>query len=133
MLGLIDKKGNEEYTEITAFKKKVLEIAKKQINEGSDLFIDYKLIKQGRAFKWIEIYINTKMGQQLEINFEESIDNQKYIAKMMAYGLSDLQAQLITQKEKEADFDALIIDLNTKVRSGKLKMDKSVEYLVGVY
>ena len=73
------------------------------------------------------------MGQQLEINFEESIDNQKYIAKMMAYGLSDLQAQLITQKEKEADFDALIIDLNTKVRSGKLKMDKSVAYLVGVY
>lgn len=133
MLGLIDKKGNEEYTEITAFKKKVLDIAKKQINEGSDLFIDYKLIKQGRSFKWVEIYINTKMGQQLEINFEESIDNQKYTAKIMAYGLSELQAQQITQKEKESDFDALILDLNIKIRSGKLKIDKSVAYLVGVY
>ena len=28
MLGLIDKKGNEQYTEITAFRKEVLEIAK---------------------------------------------------------------------------------------------------------
>ena len=37
------------------------------------------------------------------------------------------------QKEKEADFETLIRDLNTKVRNGKLKMDKSVAYLVGVY
>ncbi len=35
--------------------------------------------------------------------------------------------------QKEADFNALIEDLNAKVRSGKLKMDKSVAYLVGVY
>lgn len=133
MLGLIDKKGNEEYTEITAFKKKVLDIAKKQINEGSDLFIDYKLIKQGRSFKWVEIYINTKMGQQLEINFDVSIDNQKYTSKIALYGLSQSQAELISQKEKESDFDALIVELNTKVRSGKLKIEKSVAYLVGVY
>ena len=133
MLGLIDKKGNEEYTEITAFKKKVLDIAKKQINEGSDLFIDYKLIKQGRSFKWVEIYINTKMGQQLEINFEESIDNQKYTAKIMAYGLSELQAQQITQKEKESDFDILITELNEKIRQRKLNIKNSVGYLVGIY
>ena len=73
------------------------------------------------------------MGQQPEIDFWGSFVYEKKKEKMMAYGLSDLQAQLITQKEKEADFDALIIDLNTKVRSGKLKMDKSVAYLVGVY
>jgi plasmid replication initiation protein len=53
MLGLIDEKGKEEYTEITMFKKKVLDIAVKQINEHTDLTISYKLEKEGRAFKSI--------------------------------------------------------------------------------
>jgi hypothetical protein len=53
MLGLIDDKGNEEYTEITMFKKKVLDVAVKQINEHTDLNISYTLEKEGRAFKSI--------------------------------------------------------------------------------
>lgn len=51
MLGLVDAKGKEEYSEITMFKKKVLDIAVKQINEHTDLSIDYTLEKKGRAFK----------------------------------------------------------------------------------
>lgn len=133
MLGLIDKKGNEQFTGLSAFKKFVLDIAKKQINEESDIYFDYKLIKQGRSFRWIEIFVNTKMGQQLEINFGESIDNQKYTAKILAYGLSQIQAELISGREKESDFDILITNLNQKVRSGKLKVDNSVGYLIGIY
>ncbi|MGL6128570.1 replication initiation protein [Chryseobacterium artocarpi] len=133
MLGLIDKKGNEQFTEITAFKKYVLDIAKKQINEESDIYFDYKLIKQGRSFKWIEIFINMKVPQQLEINFDVSIDNQKYISKLVTYGLSQIQAELIAGKEKEKDFDILITELNEKIRQRKLKIDNSVGYLIGVY
>ena len=51
MLGLVDAKGKEEYEEITMFKKKVLDVAVKQINEHTDLNISYSLEKQGRAFK----------------------------------------------------------------------------------
>ena len=133
MLGLIDKKGNEQFTRISEFKIKVLDMAKNQINEGSDIYFDYKLIKQGRSFRWVEIFINTKMGQQLEINFGESIISQKYTAKIVAYGLSQIQAELISGKEKEEDFDTLIANLNQKVRSGKLKMQNSVGYLIGIY
>lgn len=133
MLGLIDKRGNEQFTEITGFKKYVLEIAKNQINKESDINFDYKLTKQGRSFKWVEIFINTKMVQQLEINFEETLDNQKYTSKIIAYGLSEKQAYLIAIKEREEDFDTLITSLNTKIRTGKLKIDNSQAYLVGVY
>ena len=133
MLGLIDKKGNDQFSGLSAFKSKVLDIAKKQINEESDIYFDYKLIKQGRSFRWVEIFINTKMGQQLEINFEESIDTQKYIAKILAYGLSQIQAELIAGREKETNFDTLITDLNLKVRTGKLKVENSVGYLIGIY
>lgn len=133
MLGMIDKKGNEQFERISDFKISVLDIAKKQINEGTDIYFDYELIKQGRSFKWIKIFINTKMGQQLEINFEDSIDTQKYIAKILAYGLSQIQAELIAGREKEVDFDTLITDLNLKVRTGKLKVENSVGYLIGIY
>lgn len=51
MLGLVDSKGKEEYAEISMFKKKVLDVAVKQINEHTDLSISYTLEKKGRAFK----------------------------------------------------------------------------------
>lgn len=133
MLGLIDKKGNEQFERISAFKEKVLEVAKTQINEESDLYFDYKLIKQGRAFKWIEIFVNIKVPQQLEINFDVSIDNQKYISKLVIYGFSQMQAELIAGKEKEKDFDILITELNEKIRQRKLKIENSVGYLIGIY
>lgn len=133
MLGLIDKKGNEQFTEITAFKKRVLDIAKKQINENTDIEIDFELKKRGRSFHWVTVHINSQKFKQLEINFHNSIDVQKFASKLTVYGLTQEQADIIAQKEKEEGFNALIEDLNAKVRSGKLKMDKSVAYLVGVY
>ena len=40
---------------------------------------------------------------------------------------------LIAIKEKEKDFDILITELNEKVRSRKLSVNKSIAYLVGIY
>lgn len=133
MLGLIDKKGNEQFERISQFKEYVLDIAKKQINENTDIEIDFELKKRGRSFHWVTLHINSQKFKQLEINFHNSVDIQKFASKLTAYGLTQEQADIIAQKEKEADFNALIEDLNAKVRNGKLKMDKSVAYLVGVY
>ena len=73
------------------------------------------------------------MAQQLVINFEESIDNQKYLSKLVTYGFSQIQAELIAGKEKEKDFDILITELNEKIRQRKLKIENSVGYLIGIY
>ena len=133
MLGLIDKKGNEQFVEITAFKKFVLEIAKKQINENTDIEIDFELKKRGRSFHWITLHINSQKFKQLEIEFDKSIDIQKFKSKLMAYGFNEEQAELIATQEKEKDFDVLITELNEKIRSRKLSVNKSIAYLVGVY
>lgn len=50
-LALADDKGREEYSDLAMFKKKVLDVAVKQINERTDLLIGYKLEKVGRAFR----------------------------------------------------------------------------------
>ena len=133
MLGLIDKKGNEQFVEITAFKKFVLEIAKKQINENTDIEIDFELKKRGRSFHWITLHINSQKFKQLEIEFDKSIDIQKFKSKLMAYGFNEEQAELIATQEKEKDFDVLITELNEKVRTRKLAVNKSIAYLVGIY
>ena len=133
MLGLIDKKGNEQLTEITAFKKRVLDLARKQICENTDIELDYELKKRGRSYHWVTLHINSQKFKQMEIEFEKTIDIQKFKSKIMAYGLNEEQAEIIATKEKEKNFDILITELNEKVRNKKLNIKNSVGYLVGVY
>lgn len=133
MLGLIDKKGNEQFDKISQLKERVLDIAKKQINENSDIEIDYELKKKGRSFHWIILHINSRKFKQLEIDFEKPLNVQKFISKLVTYGLNQEQAELIAGKEKEKDFDILITELNEKIRQRKLRIDNSVGYLIGVY
>ena len=133
MLGLIDKKGNEQLIEITAFKKRVLDLARKQICENTDIELDYELKKRGRSYHWVTLHINSQKFKQLEIDFEKPVDIQKFKSKLMAYGFTDEQAEIIATKEKEKDFDILITELNEKVRNRKLSVNKSIAYLVGVY
>ena len=133
MLGLIDKKGNEQFERISDFKKFVLDIARTQICENTDIEIDYELKKRGREFYWITLHINSQKFKQLEIDFDKPIDIQKFRSKLMAYGFNDEQASIIASKEKEKDFDILITDLNDKVRNRKINVKNSVGYLVGIY
>jgi plasmid replication initiation protein len=133
MLGLIDKKGNEQFERISQFKEYVLDIAKKQINEHSDIEIDFELKKKGRAFQWVTLHVNSQKFKQLEIDFEKPLNIQKFASKLVTYGLNQEQAELIAGKEKEKDFDILITELNEKIRQRKLKIENSVGYLVGVY
>ena len=133
MLGLIDKKGHEQYEKISQFKSKVLDVAKEQINTNTDITFDYKLHKKGRSFKVIEIFIDISSNLQMEIDFKRPIAEQKDIKYIMSYGLTEKQAVQIAEKEKIEDFQKLIDSLNEKVRKGDLSVSNSKGYIVGVY
>ena len=133
MLGLIDKKGNEQYRQIGQFKKDVLDLAKQQINANTDIKFDYKLHKKGRSYKVMEIFVDLSANLQMEIDFKKPIAEQKDIKYIMSYGLTEKQATQIAEKEKIKDFKVLIEQLNQKVRQGELKVDNSRGYIVGVY
>ena len=133
MLGLIDKKGNEQYEKISHFQERVLDVARQQICENTDIELEYELKKRGRSYHWIILHINSQKFRQLEIDFEKPIATQKFKAKIMAYGLTEEQAEQIAVAEKEKDFDILITELNEKVRNRKLNIKNSVGYLVGIY
>ena len=133
MLGLIDKKGNEQFERISDFKMKVLDIAKTQICENTDIELSYELKKRGREFYWVTLHINSQRFKQMQIEFDKPLNIQKFKSKLLSYGLNEDQAEQIATKEKETDFDALIADLNNKIQNKKVSVKNSVGYLVGIY
>lgn len=133
MLGLIDRKGKEQFERLSDFKKYVLDVAVKQINENTDIQIEYELKKRGRSYHWITLNIDTQRFKQMEINFQKSVIDQKYIKDLKVYGFNDEQAELISTKIPRDEFQEVIDDLNLKVRTRKLKVENAIGYLVGVY
>ena len=60
MLGLIDDHGNEKLKVFADFRRTVLDVAVKQINEHTELHISYKLEKSGRSFKKISFIVKSQ-------------------------------------------------------------------------
>lgn len=134
MLGLKDPKGKEpeQYKRWSDFKKFVLDIAVQQVNEHTDIMLDYRLKKRGRAFYWIEILINYQAAAQLEISFDKPIEVQKSTQQILKYGFTESQAVAIAKKGMK-EFDKIRAKTLVKVQNGSMPMDKFVPYIVTVY
>lgn len=142
MLGLKDPngKGKEQYSEITMFKKQVLDIAKKQINEHTDIVFDYELIKsRGRSFDTIKLFCGfSKPKLQMEIDFNADIEQQKKngellqkIANIKAIGIREDLAELWAVKYWK-QFVEEKNNLLESITKGKVIEDKPA-YLAGIF
>jgi plasmid replication initiation protein len=142
MLGLKDPngKGKEQYSEITMFKKQVLDIAKKQINEHTDIVFDYELIKsRGRSFDTIKLFCGfSKPKLQLEIDFNGDIEKQKKngellqkISNIKAVGIREDLAELWAVKYWK-QFVEEKNNLLESITKGKVIEDKPA-YLAGIF
>lgn len=63
-LGLVSDKGVEEYSSVSMFQRKVLDIAVRQVSESTELAISYKLQKVGRSFTNIKFKVKTQAVAQ---------------------------------------------------------------------
>lgn len=61
----------DKYKQISDFKKRVLETAKKQINKNTDLEIDYELTKEGRKYTKVRFLVTQ------HLSLRSKIENQK--------------------------------------------------------
>lgn len=135
-IGLINDKGDMEYAEITMFKKFVLDIAVKQINEHTDLEIGYTLRKRGRSFQNI---IFTVKAQPLAVVLP--IKDGPVRAGAALVGVSDAQyqnARLLLEKWNIKRGDVvnqimnsaeLVQEVNKfayELQTGKVKVEKNV-------
>ena len=142
MLGLKDPKGKEpeQYKQIGEFKKSVLDIAKKQINEHTDIVFDYELLKtRGRSFDTIKLFCGfSKPKLQMEIDFNGDIETQKKngellqkIANIKAIGIREDLAELWAVKYWK-QFVEEKNKLTLAMQKGKIIEDKPA-YLAGIF
>nr|WP_012660672.1 replication initiation protein [Pedobacter sp. BG5]ACM47724.1 putative replication protein [Pedobacter sp. BG5] len=134
MLYLKDPKGKapEQFERISSLKKDVLDVAKKQINEHTDIHFDYELKKRGRSFHWIIIHVDKQKTPQLAIDFTKTLDYQRNVRAVMAYGLNEEQAEAIV-KDGYDKFLTFVEDVNKKARKGEIKVENATAYIIGTY
>lgn len=134
MLGLVDKKGKEQYTQIGQLKEKVLDVAKRQINQHTDISFDYELYKRGRSYEYIQIYVSISKDKpkQLEIDYNKPVNDQKNIRTIMAYGISEEYAELIV-KDGFDEFIKFVEKVNERARKGEINVDNAAAYIIGTY
>ena len=142
ILGLKDPKGKEkeQYRQIGQFKEKVLDIAKRQINDNTDIVFDYELLKlRGRSFDTIKLFCGfSKPKLQMEIDFNQDIEKQKKngellqkIANIKAVGVRDDLAELWAVKYWK-EFVEQKNNLLEAIAKGKIIEDKPA-YLAGIF
>ena len=142
MLGLKDPKGKEpeQYKQIGQFKEKVLDIAKRQINEHTDIVFDYELLKiRGRSFDTIKLFCGfAKPKLQMEIDFKGDIEQQKKngellqkIENIKAVGIREDLAELWAVKYWK-QFVEEKNKLLEAVQKGKI-IDDRAAYLAGIF
>lgn len=128
MLGLKDPKGKtpEQYTQVSALQKYVLDVAVNQINEHTDLRITYELIKKGRSYQSVKFFVNPQEPRQLPIPFELNADDAKLqvVHKHLdTLGIMNTKlVQEITQSPKH--IDALFAYMY-KLKTDKIKATKN--------
>lgn len=142
MLGLKDPKGKEKelYTKVSMLQKTVLDVAKKQINENTDIIFDYELIKsRGRSFDTIKLFCGfSKPKLQMEIDFNQDLEKQKSNAELIrkienikTIGIRDDLAELWAVKYWK-EFVSEKNNLIEQMQKGKPIEDKAA-YLAGVF
>lgn len=129
-LGLIDAKDNEEFKLIHDFKRFVLDVAIKQINEHSDLDVSYHMAgEHGRKkpLKTITFYIKKKSPVILPIEFErdKNPDTRKanllFILDRFGIKASKIIKQIVESEEMTQE----VFRFNYQFQTGEIKADSN--------
>lgn len=109
-----------QYQRFSAFKEKVLEIAKKEINTKTDLEIDYKLIKNGRKFEIIEFFIHSKPSTENLLSYDiPKYYDSEIIDKMVDLGFTKTAANNFYNRYSPRDIENAIKVVEQNIASGK--------------
>ena len=129
MLEITDPEGKEpdQYKQWSEFKIKILDTAKKQINEYSDLKVNYRAIKMGRSYEIVQFHIKKNNDHQLIIDFnsddlqERLKQTNRKVMLMQNFKLNERQADTVTRRLDEKMVNEVLASVNEAVKVGKVK------------
>ncbi len=124
-LGLIDAKGNEEYTSIKDFKRRVLSVAMNQINEHTDLRVSYEMEGEGgrkKPLKYITFYVTRQASGELPLEFSDpdiDVRHGNLLNALSELGIKspDIVRKIVESKEITDD----VFKFHYQIKTGQIK------------
>lgn len=116
-----EKKGEEQYTNWNDFARRILNVAKKEINEKTDLTIDYIGLKKGRKYVQIDFTISRKDSSASSISFEEESDSSEIISRLInTFRLRKDQAVKVIESFSMQEINKALYDIQLSYNDGKI-------------
>lgn len=128
MLWLKDPKGKavEQFTNISQLKARVLDMAVRQINEHTDLRVDYQLIKQGRTYTSIRFTISHQQPQQLPLEFDRPVEESRgQLARQHLDTLGIMKPALVQQILGDPELVDKLFKFIYQVKTEKVKASRN--------
>jgi dihydrodipicolinate reductase len=127
----------EQYKKFNNFKKDVLERAKNEINEKTDLLIDYQEIKEARKITAISFTIRTNPNfgkTDFEKNQSAKLENlsKEYrselalIESLVEYGFSKIISKRLLKNSGETVVADALKAVNLQIERGNVKNPKAM-------
>jgi plasmid replication initiation protein len=119
----------QKYKRFNDFKKDVLERTKKEINNKTDIYIDYIPIKESRKIVAIEWSIKKKnplQEEKLKLIQKELRSQSALIEALMEYGFSRAMAKRLTNNHDETVIKNALNAVDIQVSKGQAKNPKSM-------
>lgn len=108
------KSGKEKYTIWTMFKKKVLDVAEKEIKQYTDISFSYTVKKTCRTFTDLEFKINYK-PRQLTLQYDDNNEHTSIYKRLTEkFRLSPWQSSLILEKVSEQEIGKVLYEIQLK-------------------
>ncbi len=118
---------DSEYKQFNDFKKRVLEIAKREINAKTDLKIDFNLIKTGRKFTAIQFVINAKNKEKIvKYDKNESIQKIKLFSEIIQFGFTKKTVESLIMDLSNTEIENAINAVQNQIKKGNSKNPKAM-------
>lgn len=128
MLSLKDPKGKqaELFQNISQLKARVLDVAIRQINEHTDLRVDYHLSKTGKAYDSVRFSIARQATRQLPIEFDRPLEESRsQSARQHLETLAISQPKLVQQILGAPELVDMLFKFIYQLKTGQVKATKN--------
>ena len=105
----------EQYSIFTMFRKRVLDTAVEEINEKTDIFLDYELEKEGRRISNILLKVRAKDGRKLPHNKSDATRE-----KLKEFNIQENKIEELIEKHDEQYLWANIAIVEEELKKGKI-------------
>lgn len=111
----------DKYSLVAMFIKKVVDVAKKELDEKSPYSFDYKINKQGKKFHSITFYPvhqpqhmdenieRQKLNNQLSLGWDLSRETIQYLREVFLFDTKEINQHRELLKQAEKDLDILVV------------------------